>query len=485
MQIVAAPEQLQEVEAQAVVVGVDRELSNPAAEQLDRLTQGTLRRLLERQEWKPSLASTLVLHGVSGMWGPVVLVGLEDQELSEPAKAFRAAAAGAKAAAARPRQTVAFYFPPHWDHETRVQAIIGAAVGCQGQDLFCRQKRLHPWQTAAWSPWEPDWEQALIVADAVNLARRLVNLPPDDLYPESMAQIAKQQADQANLQIEVLDEKQLEAEGAGAMLAVGRGSDRPPRLVILRWQGTDPQQPPVALVGKGVTVDSGGPSLKSSESMKTMKCDMAGAASVLATLVAVARLRLPVNVLGLLGLVENLPSGRSMKLGDVLRARNGTTIEVLNTDAEGRLVLADVLSKAVDLGASALVDLATLTGSCMVALGTEVAGLMTNHQELADQIMRAAQVCGEPLWQLPMFKHYGEMLKSEVADVKNVSESRWAGTITAAKFLEHFVSGRPWVHLDIAGPAFLDKPKPWLDAGGTGCMVRTLVHWLHARSAPT
>jgi leucyl aminopeptidase len=229
------------------------------------------------------------------------------------------------------------------------------------------------------------------------------------------------------------------------------------------------------LVGKGVTFDSGGLSLKPTDSMKTMKCDMAGAAIVVGAMRAIALLNLPLNVIGLAGLVENMPSGSAMKLGDVLTARNGRTIEVQNTDAEGRLVLADVLDVAVEMGAGKIVDLATLTGACVVALGTDVAGLMSNDQAWCDEVATAARSCGEPVWQLPMFAEYAESIKSDVADIRNTGEGRWGGAIAAAKFLEEFVARRPWAHLDIAGPAFLEKPKPWLDGGASGAFVRTLV----------
>jgi leucyl aminopeptidase len=208
--------------------------------------------------------------------------------------------------------------------------------------------------------------------------------------------------------------------------------------------------------------------------MKTMKCDMAGAATVLGAMTAIARLKLPVNVLGFMGLVENMISGRSYKLGDVLTARNGVTIEVLNTDAEGRLVLADVLSYAVDRGVHKLIDLATLTGACVVALGEDLTGFFTNDQPWCDQVLSAAKNCGEQAWQLPMLDLFGEMIKSDVADIKNTA-GRWGGAITAAKFLEKFVDGKPWVHLDIAGPSFASSNKSHREGGATGCMVRTLV----------
>ena len=206
-----------------------------------------------------------------------------------------------------------------------------------------------------------------------------------------------------------------------------------------------------------MTFDSGGLSLKTTEQMVDMKCDMAGAAAVLGAMQAIAELDIPVNVLGVMALVENMPSGKAMKLGDVLHARNGKTIEVLNTDAEGRLILADALAYAVDQKADHLVDLATLTGACMVALGTDVAGVMSNDEAWSGQVQAAARGAGEMAWPLPMFPHYSDMIKSDVADMKNTGGSRYAGAIRAAKFLEEFVAGVPWVHLDIAGPAWAEK----------------------------
>jgi leucyl aminopeptidase len=249
----------------------------------------------------------------------------------------------------------------------------------------------------------------------------------------------------------------------------------------MRYNGAQNATPPFAVVGKGVTFDSGGLSIKPSDAMTDMKMDMAGAATVLGFMSAAAHLKLPVNLVGLVGLVENMVSGDSFKLGDVLVARSGKTIEVLNTDAEGRLVLADVLDVAVGLGVSSIIDLATLTGACMVALGKYVAGGMTNNDAWYGEVAAAARECDEPLWQLPMFADYGEQIRSAVADIKNIGEGRWGGAITAAKFLEEFVSSTPWVHIDIAGPAFLDKPLAWVDAGASGYFVRSLVRLFESR----
>jgi leucyl aminopeptidase len=214
--------------------------------------------------------------------------------------------------------------------------------------------------------------------------------------------------------------------------------------------------------------------------MTDMKCDMAGAATVVGVMLGIAKLGLTKNVIGFCGLAENMVSGESYKLGDVIETRSGKTIEILNTDAEGRVVLADTLDVAVQHQPRAIVDLATLTGACMVALGTDVVGAMSNQQALCDAVKQAAETEGEPMWQLPMFELYDEKVKSKVADIKNIGEGRWGGAITAAKFLEHFVADVPWVHLDIAGPAFADSPKPHRDAGASGVMVRTLVRWLES-----
>jgi leucyl aminopeptidase len=313
------------------------------------------------------------------------------------------------------------------------------------------------------------------IAAGVNLARRLVNTAPDDLYPQSFADEAASVAGRTGLEIEIWDEDRLAKENCRAILAVGRGSVRPPRLVLLRHRGGRGQAPQLALVGKGVTFDSGGLSLKPSESMLTMKCDMAGGAAMLAAIATISALELPIDVVAAIGLVENMTGPAAYKLGDVITARSGTTIEVHNTDAEGRIVLADVLDVVRSLKPARILDAATLTGACMVALGHDVAGLFTNDQGWCDRIAAAARAVGEPVWQLPMYPEYDEQIVGDVADIRNVGDGRWGGAITAAKFLERFVGGIPWTHVDIAGPAFAEKPRPWTDGGGTGAMVRPIV----------
>jgi leucyl aminopeptidase len=467
-----------ETAADAIAVGVFEDAPPAgAAADIDAALNGTVRGLIERKEFAAHANETAALLVPVGKARQVLLVGLGKREKFDAGAAFRASAAAARALAARPRSTVAMFLDQNWPSDWTESGVSGALVGCVGQDLYREEKKRHPFDKLLWST---NQARAIstgrILGESVNLTRRLVNSPADEIYPETFAERALEIAKSAGLASEVWDEKRLADERCGALLAVAKGSNRPARLVILRYAGGAKNAPPLAIVGKGVTFDSGGLSLKTPEGMLTMKCDKAGACTMLGALEAIAALQLPLNVIGIAGLVENMTGPAAMKLGDVLTARNGRTIEVHNTDAEGRLVLADALAVAVDLGAAKIVDLATLTGACVVALGTEVAGAMTNDQPWCDAVVSAARRAGEPLWQLPMYADvYDELIKSEVADIKNVGEGRWGGAITAAKFLEQFVGQTPWVHLDIAGPAFRDKAKPWCDGGASGQFVRTLV----------
>jgi leucyl aminopeptidase len=478
MKISATESRIAQIDADAIVVGVDDKgnLSKEALD-VDQATGGTIASLVTRKEITGKLGELTVLHAPGGVRaGQVVVVGMGDREHFGCGEAFRVAATAARRLAEKKRKRVAFCLGDGWTERCVEAGICGALAGCHGQDLYRREKNCHPFDEILWNDgYEAVLTAGQILGETVNLTRQLVNEPASRIYPESFAAEAEKFAEEFGLGIEVWDQQRLEHERCGALLGVARGSARPPRLVILSHRGGAEGDPVLALVGKGVTFDSGGLSIKPSDGMQTMKCDMAGAATVFGAMQAIARLELPVNVIGLAGLVENMISGDAYKLGDVLVARNGKTIEVLNTDAEGRLVLADVLDVAIERGADKIIDLATLTGACMVALGTDVAGLMSNNQDWCDAVLDAAEACGEPAWQLPMFPEYGEQIRSKVADIKNIGEGRWGGAITAAKFLEEFVAGKPWVHIDIAGPAFLENPKPWMDAGGSGALVRTLV----------
>lgn len=477
MQISAVGGHVKDLNSDVVVVGVhaDTPISGVAAE-ADSAMGGAISRLLEAGEISTKAGKLSAILAPQGLPAVQLLVlGLGDKADLDCRRAYRATAAAAKQLSTKPRKDVAFCFDD-WDQDLLEAAICGAMVGCQGQDLYRADKKHNPFPQTSWHGGsEETLRRGEILGTAVNLTRRLVNEPAGVLYPETFAERIVALADDTDIEVEVWDTQKLKEENCGALLGVAQGSAKEPRLVILRYSGGTPDQAPLALVGKGVTFDSGGLSLKPTEGMKTMKCDMGGAATVVGAIKAIADLQLGVNVVGLVGLVENMVSGTSYKLGDVLTARNGKTIEVLNTDAEGRLVLADVLSVAVDQGADRIIDLATLTGACIVALGGDTAGAMTNDQQWCDTVLAAAERSGEHVWQLPMYREFADQIRSGVADLKNVGEGRWGGAITAAKLLEAFVADTPWVHLDIAGPSFLDSSKSWQDGGATGALVRTLV----------
>jgi leucyl aminopeptidase len=313
-----------------------------------------------------------------------------------------------------------------------------------------------------------------LMAEATNLARDMVNEPANYMTPSQMAEAAKEIASKYNLEFKVFDRKDMEEMGMGALLGVARGSNQPPRLITLNYKGDERSEKALGFVGKGITFDSGGISIKSSEGMSEMKDDMAGASAVMAALGAIAQLKPKINVTAIIPATENLPSGTALKPGDVLKAMNGKTIEVISTDAEGRLILADALSYAQKLGLSSIIDLATLTGACRVALGTLYSGVFGYDQDLIDKILKAAEKSGERMWQMPMPEEYKEQNKSDIADVKNTG-NRYGGAITAALFLAEFIDNNSWVHIDIAGTAFSTKESGYIVKGATGVGVRTLV----------
>ena len=318
--------------------------------------------------------------------------------------------------------------------------------------------------------------RAVVVAQAVHATRDLVNTGPGDLYPEAFAELARAGAKGTKVKVTVLDEKALAAGGYGGLVGVGQGSSRPPRLVKLTWAPSRAKRS-IALVGKGITFDSGGLSIKPAKAMETMKLDMAGAAAVLHTVLAAAALDLPVKVTGWLCLAENMPSGTAQRPSDVITQRGGTTVEVLNTDAEGRLVLADGLVAACEEKPDAVIDVATLTGAQMVALGSRVSAVM-GTDDMRETVVAAAQRSGEQFWPMPLPADLRPSLKSQVADIANMGE-RNGGMLVAGLFLSEFVGDTPWAHLDIAGPSF-NEGSPWgyTPKGGTGVAVRTLLSLL-------
>ncbi len=478
---------LDEVDTEVLALGLldePRELPTPFRE----TTLGTsLAGLISAEELGLGVGDVTPILGFSGdlKAKSLVTIGLGTTPRLDAGNAFAAGVALAKRLASKPRESVALAIPALGSEQGPglVSALIeGFVVGTRGPDLRKSEPARKPIGsltlvippgTNGAVELEKAVRRGSIVGEAVNLARDLINTPPSEKSPPRLAEIMCAAAVSAGIEVEVWDQARIRHERLGGILGVAAGSEEPPSLLRFTYRRGGPGDH-LALVGKGVTFDSGGLSLKPSSSMEDMKCDMTGAAVVLATLIAIARLELPVNVVGYTALTENMTGGKAMKLGDVLTIRNGKTVEVLNTDAEGRLILADALSIAVEDKPARLLDLATLTGACMVALGAKVAGLFSNNDTFADEVASAARATGERVWRLPLDDDYKDQLKSHVADLKNVG-GKYAGAITAAKFLEAFVAATPWVHLDIAGPSWSDSDSSTRDPGGTGCFVRSLV----------
>jgi leucyl aminopeptidase len=450
--------------------------------------------LIAAKEIGTGVGDVTPLLGGSGPDGAILMTfGFGSASRFGPGAAFAAGVALAKRLASKQRGSVAVLLPESEIDADRVSALTeGLVVGTQGPGLRKSEPSRFAFEELilvasesvplALESLAAAVERGRIVGESVNLARELANLPPAEKTPTSLAERARREATDAGVNVAVWNEGKLREERFGGLLGVAAGSDEPPAYVQLRYrQGGD--GPTLALVGKGVTFDSGGLSLKPSASMEDMKSDMTGAAVVLATICGIARLGLPVNVSGAMILTENMTGGRAMKLGDVLTFRNGKTAEILNTDAEGRLILADALSHTVEQKPDRVLDLATLTGACLVALGTKIAGLFSTDDSFALDVADACKRTGERTWRLPLDDDFDDLIKSPVADMKNVGGT-WGGAITASKFLQRFVGETPWVHLDIAGPSWAETDSSTRDAGGTGCFVRTLIAMIESGTNP-
>lgn len=327
-------------------------------------------------------------------------------------------------------------------------------------------------------------EEAKVLADTTILARELVNEPANVLYPKELAKRAKKAGEEFGFEVEIFDEDKIEDLGMKAFLEVAKGSDRAPRFIVMRYFG-DPENKEdiLGLVGKGLTYDSGGYSIKPTDGMVTMKSDMGGAAAVIGAISAIAKMKLKANVVAVVAACENMISGKAYKPGDIISSMGGKTIEVLNTDAEGRLTLVDAVHYVIDKEkASKVIDVATLTGAVLIALGTTVTGVVTNNKDFYSELEKASELSGEKVWQLPAFDEYKKLIKSDIADLKNIG-GRTAGTITAGLFIGEFVQNKPWMHLDIAGTAWSDSDKDYISKGGTGAGVRTLYYLVKKKTS--
>lgn len=323
--------------------------------------------------------------------------------------------------------------------------------------------------------------RGVVIGEGANFSRWLANEPSNNMYPEIMANYAKKTAEEFGLEFDALDKQRLEEGGFKAIMAVGQGSIREPRMIVLKYNGAGEGQPYFGIVGKGITFDSGGISIKPAENMGDMKMDMSGGAWTIGIMRIIAQLKPKINVLGIVAAAENMPSGSAYRPGDVIGSLEGKNIEVLNTDAEGRIVLADGLAYARRLGATKLIDMATLTGAVVIALGHAASGLFSNDQEFANQFLKVAEAAGERVWQLPLFPEYTEQIRSSVGDIVNTG-GRAAGSATAAAFLQEFVGDAKWIHLDIAGTAYTDSEKPYATKGSSGEVIRSVVDFVLANA---
>jgi leucyl aminopeptidase len=482
---------LEEINEDVLVVFVfEGETPKDSLSSIDRVTAGAVSRACEtgeitgrKEQW------ALVYSG--GDHGPrrVLLFGLGKREETRFIDLQRAAGAAIRLLATRGVSSTTFLMRDGLDARALVE---GAALGNMEGDLLKTEpgdhrplERLSVVSETATPGIKEAVRVGAIMAESTNLARLLAYEPGNIMTPTELARRAQEMALREGLAVETLSEAQIKDMGMGALIAVSRGSVEPATLTTLRYEpdpATNPGNDLIALIGKGITFDSGGISIKPAQDMDEMKYDMGGGAAVIGAMQVIARLKPAIRVMGIIPASENLPSGRALKPGDVIRSLSGKTIEVVNTDAEGRLILADAITYAINRGATHIVDAATLTGACVIALGSVRAGVIGSDQAVIDELIEAGEQSGEPLWQLPIDREYSDLIKSDIADVKNVG-NRSAGAITAAAFLKHFAGKTSWTHLDIAGTAWLEKATPSMARGATGFGVRVLASFVLNRAA--
>jgi leucyl aminopeptidase len=468
--------------------------------------------ILATGEFRAGVGEQLLLHKPDGLKAErLLVVGMGKAKALSVDGVRKAAATAVRSAKPRAVREMAIAFPEDHalddEHSENLPSILlsraiieGAVVAeidwdtyrSDRQDLSVTSLTLvaREFEETTKKEIQVGFEDGRVVADAQNFARFLVNEPGNVLTPTELGRRSKAMCDEAGLKCEVYSTEKLLELGMGAFHAVAKGSYEPPALIVMTYEPkldkgkSLPKDAPVlGLVGKGITFDTGGISIKSADGMDKMKYDMAGAAAMIGAMRAIAALKPMVKVIGVVCSAENMPSGRAYKPGDVLTAMSGKTIEVLNTDAEGRLVLADGLHYAKTLGCTHLINAATLTGACVVALGMINAGLFSNDEETVAKFHAATNISGEKFWRLPCTDDYKDTIKSQIADIMNTGGTRWGGAISAAMFLREFAGDTPWVHLDIAGCAWNEEVKPWQSKGPSGIGVRTIIEWVRSYSA--
>jgi leucyl aminopeptidase len=494
MQIEFRPGDYKSIECDIIAFPIfeDELAGSPAVDSLDKATGGVVKSVLSSREFKADLHQSCKIHKPAGLRVRcLLLVGAGKKSSFAPARLREIAGVAVRVARSIACRKAAFFcrgtHPPVLASR---MAAEGAVYADYDSDIYKTRDKESRDLESFWLLFETRARQdyveegirrGMIVGDATNFARTLANEPANVLTPAQFADRALKKGEAAGLSVQILDREEMEKLGMNALLAVSRGSEEPPRLIIMRARGEQEKKrargPLYALVGKGVTFDSGGISIKPAERMEEMKADMAGGAAVVGAMAALAQLRPRYPVIGLVPAVENLPSGKATRPGDVVKSYLGKTVEIINTDAEGRLILADAIAYARTLGAKHIVDVATLTGACVVALGHVNGGMLGTDQKNMDRLRANCRITGEGLWQLPLDDEYRKAIKSDIADIKNVGD-RYAGAITAAKFLQEFVEDTPWIHLDIAGMDLDHDGRPFACKGATGFGVRTLVQLL-------
>lgn len=492
MQVEARSGRYQEIDVQAIAVAVFKDEKADAGflGELDAAAGGMVKAVIDSEEFKGKEGESVYLHlpaDAKLKTQRLLLIGAGEKQEHEAAQVSMVAGTAVRLLRAKNVKSIGYVSRGDLDAETSAAAAVEGAIMAlfdldkyrtvdkevKTVDLFVVISEAEEKELTR------GVRRGQVIGESVNFTRDLANEPGGNLTPTDMAERASAMAKEFGLSVDVLDEARMQKEGMGSLLSVSRGSEEPAQLIVVKYtpakSSTKDDHELLAFVGKGITFDSGGISLKPGENMELMKYDMTGGATVLGAMRAIAQLKPSVPVLGVVPCSENLPSGKATKPGDVVTAMTGKTIEVINTDAEGRLILADAIAYAKKLGATKVIDMATLTGAVSIALGDVNTAVLGTDQALIDEIIAAGKEVGEKFWQLPLDKEYSKQIKSDIADIKNVG-GRKAGTITAAAFLKEFADGLSWAHLDIAGTAWGDEAKPYRSKGPTGVAVRTLLN---------
>lgn len=467
--------------------------SSGSAARLPAATQALLKELSASGELTGKAYECTLIHRPAGLAAQKLLVvGAGKSEKFDDAQFRRVAGAAVRFVRARGGHELAWLLDAQTKPGSAQTIVEGAIIADYDADRYRTERNgerkidrvaLATGGSALADAVQAGAHRGQVIAEAQNFTRELVNEPSNNLTPEGLASRARSMAEKFGMPIEVLDEKKIQEMKMGALWAVGQGSDAPPRMIVVRYEPADaPATPVLGLVGKGITFDTGGISIKPADAMHEMKTDMAGGATMLGVMQAIAQLKPRVRVIAVVPAAENMPSGKAYRPGDVVTAMSGKTIEILNTDAEGRLALADGLAYARQLGCTHLVDAATLTGAVMIALGNFTTGVFGWNQEWVSRVLASATAAGERMWQLPIDDEYRDLYKSSIADIANTG-GRYGGAITAAMFVGEFAGDTPWAHLDIAGTRWSNEEKPYRAKGPTGVMIPTLVHLVESLAA--